>query len=111
MQSLLCARNNEGGTSILDSGHDVSSSPVDIKGGVGGAIHVSFSEIEECLWLRVFSAVERHATPCRAEPRNGPTPPHLVPLARAVASIEEIFGGERELVATDLPKKRTISRR
>lgn len=113
MQSLLCARNGEGGTSTLDSSHDVPLGPVDTKGGGGGggALHGSFSEVEECLWLRVFSAVGRYAIPCRTEPRQGPTPPDLVPLGKAVASIEEIFGGEREPAATSLPKRRTSTGR
>lgn len=112
IQSLLCARNGEGGISTLDSSYEASSNPVDTKGGGGnGTMQNSFSEAEECLWLRVFSAVEKYAKPCRTEPRQGPTPPHLVPLGEAVASIEEIFGGEREPAATNPKKQKTSSRR
>ena len=63
-----------------------------------------FSEVEECLWLRVFGAVEGHAAPCRTEPRQGPTPPHLVPLDKAVAAIGEIFGGEKSPAPTTSPR-------
>lgn len=94
LQSLLFARNGantvESSVSHADA-HDV-------------AARTSFSEVEECLWLRVFGAVERHATPCRAEPRQGPTSPHLVPLDKAVAAIEEIFGGERTPPAVTSPQ-------
>lgn len=54
----------------------------------------SFSDAEECLWLRVFAAVERYARPCRSEPRQGPTQPDLVPLETAVSAVYEIFGLE-----------------
>lgn len=113
MQSLLCARNGEENASLPDSSYDILSNPVEAKGGGGGrgAVHGFFSEIEECLWLRVFSAVEVYAKPSRTDPRQGPTPPHLVPLGKAVASIEEILGGERELETTSLPRKKASSRR
>lgn len=113
-QSLLCcARNGGGGTAALDSNYDIPSNSVDNTkgGGAGGATHCGFSETEECLWLRVFSAVERYAKPCRTEPRQGPTPPHLVPLEIAVSSVEEIFGGERDTAATNPPKTNTSKRR
>ncbi|CAM9234871.1 unnamed protein product, partial [Hapterophycus canaliculatus] len=77
-QSLLCVRK---------AGEEISSAS-------GAVPQHGLSEIEESLWLRVFGAVERHAMPCRAEPRQGPTPAHLVPLEKAVAAIENIFGGE-----------------
>lgn len=52
----------------------------------------NFTEAEECLWLRVFGAVERYARPSRTDPKQGPTPFDLVPLEKAVSIIEDIFG-------------------
>lgn len=113
LQSLLCEGNGGGGLGRGDmspdtpfnnnNAGDLSTNPVanNSSGGGGGddTAHGSFSEIEECLWLRVFSAIESHATPCRTEPRHGPTPPHLIPLTKAVASVQEIFGGEGDRAA------------
>ncbi|CAB1098948.1 unnamed protein product [Ectocarpus sp. CCAP 1310/34] len=96
---------------------DATGSPTESGSGDGGGGQDGFSEIEECLWLRVFAAVESHATPCRTEPRQGPTPAHLVPLDKAIASVEEIFGGEGESAATnavaaaEMVKKYGASRR
>ncbi|CAM9317290.1 unnamed protein product, partial [Ectocarpus sp. 8 AP-2014] len=137
-QSLLCVRSGEGsngdgsspggfgGRGEIDpsaaSAHnskagDATVSPTESGSGDGGGVQDGFSEIEECLWLRVFAAVESHATPCRTEPRQGPTPAHLVPLDKAIASVEEIFGGEGESAATsavaaaNMVKKHGASRR
>lgn len=57
--------------------------------GSGGG---NFTEVEECLWLRVFGAVELHAQPRRTEPGQGPTSPDLVPVDKAIAAVENIFG-------------------
>lgn len=52
----------------------------------------SFSTTEECLWLRLFEAVESHTRPCRTEPQQGPTKPELVPLETAVSAVLTVFG-------------------
>lgn len=58
----------------------------------GGGAH--FTDAEECLWLRIFSAMERHSRPCRTEPRQGPMEPELMPVEEAVSTVRKVFGHE-----------------
>lgn len=84
-------------------------------GGGGGAgssgNHGSepcFSDAEECLWLRVFAAVETYARPCRTEPHQGPTKPELVPLEKAVSAVNEVFGQGTEAAAAADPRANVV---
>lgn len=82
-----------------DSGCDGNSGEAQTTYGDGGGGEggdgwgsSNFTDAEECLWLRVFGALELYARPCRSDPQHVPTPPDLVPLDKAVSVVEEIFG-------------------
>lgn len=100
----------EGNNRMDQDGRNASSYG---DGGSGAC----FTEAGECLWLRVFSALETYARPFRSGDRKERAPLDLVPLQRAVSAIEEIFGrgspaeAGSSLMSTAISKKREDSKR
>lgn len=70
-----------------------------------------FTEAEECLWLRVFSALETYTRPFRSNNRKELAPLDLVPLQRAVSVIKEIFGQGSPAEAGSFPMTTEISKK
>lgn len=95
-RSRSAARAHDVADDIMND-EEVQQGSIDDCGDGGGSrgSDGNFTETEECLWIRVFGALEVHARPCRAESTKGQTQPDLVPLASAISVVRDTFGDGR----------------
>ncbi|CAM9875144.1 unnamed protein product, partial [Discosporangium mesarthrocarpum] len=81
----------------INPGYDNNITPAKATGESHGDNKATrrqgWTNIEECLWLRVFGCIERYVKPRREEPvGQAMTSVDLIPLHEAIQTINRVFG-------------------